>query len=210
VRFILFLEGHTEQSGIARFLKRYLDPPRLKERVAITCVRFAGWSEMVKDLGQLAYLHLNDPKYRDQTIGLVALLDLYGPSFYPSHVETASQRVSWAKAHFEKKVKHPKFRMFFAVHEVEAWFLSDLSLFPSELRKALSRKVKKPESVNFDTPPKALLKRLYREKLKREYKQVTQGIEFFAQLDPKAASAMCPYLKAMLDDMVSMAEGAGF
>jgi hypothetical protein len=209
VRFILFVEGRTEQSGIVSFLKRYLDPPRLKERVGITCVQFEGWSDLVKDLRKFAHLHLNDPKHRDQTIGLIALLDLYGPSFYPHHRTTASERLSWAKAHFEKMVNHPKFRMFFAVHEVEAWFLSDLSLFPPEIRKALSSKTKNPESVNFDTPPKAVLKRLYREKLRREYKQVTQGIEFFAKLDPEAASALCPYLQLMLDEMVALAKNAG-
>ncbi len=209
MRFILFVEGHTEQSGIAPFLKRYFDPPRLKERVGITCVRFAGWSDLVKDLAHLAHFHLSDPKYRDQTIGLVALLDLFGPSFYPGHLKTATQRVSWAKTHFEKMVNHPRFRMFFAVHEVEAWFLSDLSLFPPEIRKALSSKVKNPESVNAVTPPKALLKRLYREKIKREYKQVTQGVELFAKLDPVAASAKCPHLKCMLDEMVSLAKDFG-
>jgi hypothetical protein len=209
VRFILFVEGHTERSGIDKFLKRYLDPPRLKERVGITCIRFGGWSDLVKDLKKIARLHLNDPKHRDQTIGLAALLDLYGPYVYPADRKTAIQRVSWAKKHFENEVDHPRFRMFFAVHEVEAWFLSDPSLFPDKVRQAIRSKARNPEDVNFTHPPKALLKKLYREKMKREYKEVTQGHEFFSRLDPATAAAACPNLRAMLDEMVSLAKEAG-
>jgi hypothetical protein len=99
--------------------------------------------------------------------------------------------------------------MFFTVHELEAWFLSDLSLFPAELRKVLTSKAKRPETVNFDLPPKALLKRLYCEKLKREYKEITQGSEFFSKLDPVTAVRACPHLKAMLDEMVTLAKDAG-
>jgi len=208
VRFVLFVEGDTERKGISGFLKRYLDP-RLEERVGITVVQFRGWSELVKYLPQLARKHLNDPRQGEETIALFALLDLYGPTFYPGHARTAKQRMDWAKAHFEKQVNHPKFRMSFAVHEVEAWFLSDLSLFPAEIRKSLSRKANNPESVNFDTPPKALLKRLDREKMKRAYKQVTQGLEFFTKLDPVAASSVCPQLQKFLHEMVSLAKDAG-
>jgi len=208
VRFILFVEGETERKGIGGFLKRYLDP-RLKERVGISVVQFRGWSELVKDLPRMAHKHLNDPHHANETIALFALLDLYGPSLYPGQARTAKQRMNWAKAHLEREVDHPRFRMVFAVHEVEAWFLSDPSLFPPKLRGVLAVKAKNPESVNFNNPPKALLKRLYREKMKCEYKQVTQGFEFFARLDPAAASSVCPQLQAMLDEMVSLANDAG-
>ena len=99
--------------------------------------------------------------------------------------------------------------MFFAVHEVEAWFLSDPSLFPDKVRQAIRSKARNPEDVNFTHPPKALLKKLYREKMKREYKEVTQGHEFFSRLDPATAAAACPNLRAMLDEMVSLAKEAG-
>ena len=47
----------------------------------------------------------------------------YGPTFYPDDRKTARERVAWARTHFESMVDHPRFRMFFAVHEVESWFL---------------------------------------------------------------------------------------
>ena len=175
----------------------------------IKCIQFGGWSDLVKDLRKVAHLHLNDPKHRDQTIGLVALLDLYGPTFYPDDCKTPSQRVSWAKSHFENQVSHPRFRMFFAVHEVEAWFLSNPALFPDKVGRAIRSKARNPEEVNFDLPPKALLKKLYREKLKQTYKEVTLGSEFFSRLDPVAAAAVCPNLKAMLDEMIALAKDAG-
>ena len=39
--------------------------------------------------------------------------------------------------------------------------------------------------------------------------QVTYGAELFGELDPIVASAKCPYLKAMLEDMQALAEKAG-
>ena len=209
MRFIQFVEGHTEKKGIAGFLKRYLDPPRLRQAVGIKVIRFDGWSDLVKDLPKIARLHLDDPKHRDETIGLIALLDLYGPTFYPGHARSADERWGWAKQHFEKGVNHPKFRMFFAVHEVEAWFLSHPALFPKELHGALKAKARQPERVNFEDPPKRLLRRLYREKMERDYKEITQGSEFFSRLDPSKVAAVCPRLRAMLEEMVAMAGSVG-
>jgi hypothetical protein len=208
LRFTLFVEGHTEKKGIAGFLKRYLDP-RLSQPVGIKAIRFDGWSDLIKDLPALAKLHLDDPDHRDENLGLIALLDLYGPTLYPGHARSADQRCKWDKQHFEKEVNHPKFRMFFAVHELEAWFLSDLTLFPSQLRGSLKAKTRQPERVNFDDPPKKLLKRLDREKLKRDYKEVTQGREFFSRLDPEAVAKVCPHFRTMLEEMVAMARQAG-
>jgi uncharacterized protein DUF4276 len=208
VRFVLFVEGETERRGVAGFLKRYLDPC-LKEPVRVAPVAHKGWSELVKDLPRMALKHLNDPQHSDQTIALFALLDLYGPDFYPGHARTAMQRTGWAKAHFEKLVGHRKFRMFFAVHDIEAWFLSDLSLFPQPIRKALGSKAKNPEGVNFNSPPKKLLRRLYRDRLNQTYKEVTHGYDLFSKLDPSVAAARCPQLRAMLDEMVKLAKAAG-
>jgi hypothetical protein len=209
VRFVLFVEGHTEKKGIAGFLKRFLDPPRLHQPVGIKVIRFDGWSDLIKDLPQLVRLHLDDPKHRGETIGLIALLDLYGPTIYPGHARTVDQRVAWARKHFESKVDHPKFRMFFAVHEIEAWFLSQPALFPKPLQRSLMAKARDPEGVNFDRPPKVLLERLYREKMKREYREVTQGREFLSQLDPVAVARACPHFRAMIEEMVAMAGAAG-
>ena len=49
---------------------------------------------------------------------------IYGPTFYPPGKTTADERFAWGKEHFEKEVGLEKFRLFFAVHEFEAWLLS--------------------------------------------------------------------------------------
>ena len=108
-----------------------------------------------------------------------------------------------------KRVGQPNFRQFFAVHETEAWLLSASGIFPPEVKKALPPKIATPEAVNFDLPPAKLLDKLYKEKLKRSYKKVTDGAELFAQLDPVTAYNRCPYLKLMLDDMLLLAQEAG-
>jgi len=63
--------------------------------------------------------------------------------------------------------------------------------------------------VNFDEPPKKLLKRLYGDKLRENYKEVTHGAELFAELDPNVAHKKCPRFRAMLDEMLGLAGAAG-
>jgi hypothetical protein len=172
-------------------------------------VRFDGWAELVKDAPRKSRMYLNDPKQKSEILGVIALLDLHGPTFYPSHTKSADSRYKWAKAHLEKEVGLDKFRQFFAVHEIEAWLLSDPGLFPPAVKKALAGIVKSPEEVNFDEPPKKLLQRLYLEKARQTYKSVTHGEQLFKMLSPELAYKKCSKLKALLDKMLEMAKEAG-
>ena len=45
MKFILFVEGHTESKAVPSFLKRWLDP-RLSKPIGIQSVRFDGWAEL--------------------------------------------------------------------------------------------------------------------------------------------------------------------
>ena len=70
--------------------------------------------------------------------------------------------------------------------------------------------VKRPEEVNFDEPPKKLLQRLYLEKARQTYKNVTHGEQLFKmccllELEYKK----CPKLKALLDRKLELAKQAG-
>ena len=42
MKFVLFVEGHTEKAALPAFLKRWLDP-QLEQRVGLKPVRFEGW-----------------------------------------------------------------------------------------------------------------------------------------------------------------------
>lgn len=207
MKFVVFVEGETEKKVLPTFLKRWLDP-RLEQKPGIKIVRFDGWGDYVRHTPKKAQLYLNGPD-RDDIIAVIGLLDLYGPTFYPENKRTVSERYDWAKQKFEGEVSHPKFRQHFAVHECEAWLLSQLDGFPEDMRRAFPGRCTQPEEVNFDEPPKKLLKRLYRERLRTTYMQVTNGSELFAELDPNVAHNKCPRLRNLLNEMLSLAEGAG-
>ena len=53
-------------------------------------------------------MYLEGPQ-KDDIIAVIALLDLYGPTFYPDDKRTAEERYDWAKKDLEGKVNHPKF-----------------------------------------------------------------------------------------------------
>jgi hypothetical protein len=200
VKFVLFVEGDTEKA-IPSFLKRWLDP-QLNQRVRIQPVVFQGWSEFRRKISRSASMHLNGPD-SDQIIGAIGLLDLYGLDFFPNHMSSTRDRHDWAVAHFQREVSHPKFRMFFAVHEIEAWILSQPHLLPASVRKGLPASSALPETVNFNEPPAKLLDRLY-----KGYKKVVYGKNLFDGLDPLVAHGKCPYLARMLDEMLAMAKSA--
>lgn len=202
MKIVLFVEGHTEKLALPSFFKRWLDP-QLAQPIGIKTVRFEGWRDYYDEIGKKVGLNLSGKAGAD-VVGAIGLLDLYGPTFYPKATVTAADRYAWAKADIEKSVAHPRFRQHFAVHETEAWLLSDPTLLPKEVRTALPGRCTQPETVNFDEPPAKLLERLHREKLGRSYKKVTDGANLFARLDPGVAQGKCPWLRRVLDDMLSL------
>jgi len=207
LRFVLLVEGDTEKNTAAEFLRRWLDP-RLIARVGIHVVRYKGNAELARKIVKAAQMHLDGPA-QSEIVAVIGLLDLYGPNFYPDHLTTAAERYSWAKSHFEREVARERFRMFFAVHEFEAWLLSEPDIFPREIKSALPGKISRPEQVNFDEPPARLLDKIYKARLKKNYKKTTNGKELFAKLNPETATAKCPYLATMLEEMHTLAKAAG-
>jgi len=207
MKFVLFVEGHTERKCLQMFLKGWLDP-RISQPVRMKVVRFNGWQDLAKDASRRAQMYLEGPDC-DDIIGVVALLDLYGPTFYPHNAATVRDRVEWARSHLEGQLCNPRFRFFLAVHETEAWLLSDPLLFPSAVRRAFPARVEHPEEVNCREPPSKLLDRLYRSKLGSGYKKLTHGRDLFSRLNPQTAYGKCPELKSMLDTMLELARAAG-
>jgi hypothetical protein len=112
MKFVLFVEGHTEQRSVPAFLKRWLDE-QLRQPVGVQPVRFEGWPELWRDTPNKARMYLSDPRKKDDIVGVIALLDLYGPTFYPLEMKTISERYEWAKKKLEDDVGHHKFRLFF-------------------------------------------------------------------------------------------------
>jgi len=209
LRFILLVEGDTEHAALPEFLKRWLDP-KLGQRVGIRAVNLGGNGEYVKEVAKMAAKQLNDPK-RQEIIAVIGLLDLYRlpNNFIPSGLSDAQARYDLAKQKLEGEAGEARFRQFFAVHEVEAWILSDPSIFHRDIRKEFPAPVRNPESVNFDEPPARLLERLYQKILRRRYKKTVDGPKLFSNLDPEVAYQKCPRLKEMLDEMLRLAMDSG-
>lgn len=204
MKFIFFVEGYTEDKALPSFLKRWLDP-KLAKPVGIKTVRFDGWPELIKDAPLKAKMHLNGPA-KDDIVAVISLLDLYGPTFYPANCTDSMGRYDWAKKKIEDDVGQTKFFQFFAVHEVEAWLLSEPKIFPAAIQ-SIFKKIDQPEMVNSDEPPAKFLDRLYDSHFKRSYKKVANGKELFAKLDPDIAYQKCPKLKELLDKMLELAKG---
>ena len=186
MRFVLFVEGSTEKKALPAFFKRWLDP-QLTSPVGIKVVRFDGWQDYLRDVAKKVRRHLNDPD-AGEIIGAIGLIDLYGPTLYPSTTTTAAQRYDWARNHFTNLVGDSRFRQHFAVHETEAWLLSDPSILPVQLPASCAQ----PETVNFGQPPARLLNDLYKRQLKRPYKKLADGYNLFTKLAPEAARKKCP------------------
>jgi hypothetical protein len=207
MKFVLFVEGHTEKKAIPEFLKRKLDP-QLSKPVGIKIVRFEGWQDYVKNIAKKVALNLSGQTGAD-VIAAIGLLDLFGPTFYPLGKTDAEAKMAWAKEYLETSVDNRRFRQHFAVHELEAWLLASPDGLPDAVRNALPGKCTQPEGVNFDEPPSMLLERLYREKLGRHYKKITDGTNLFRRLEPNAVRAKCPHFKALVDEMFELAKEAG-
>lgn len=92
--------------------------------------------------------------------------------------------------------------------KIEAWLLSDVDIFPPDVRKDLTAGSNAPEQVNFNNPPAQVLKRAFRDRLGRRYRKAVDGPNLFRLLDPDRAYAKCPYLKAMLESMLALAKQA--
>jgi len=137
-------------------------------------------------------------------LGVVALLDLYGPTFYPPSQTDATSRRDWGRSHLQSMLQDPRYRPHFAVHEVEAWILAQPELLDSKVRKKLPGNAEAPETVNFNEPPAKLLDRLYNEVFRKNYKKVVEGTKLFAKLDPEVVYAKCPSFKALADDLLAL------
>lgn len=206
MRFVLFVEGHTEQACVGAFLKRWLDS-QLSQRIGIKPVRFDGWPQLVRDAPTKTRLYLDAPN--SDVIAVLSMIDLYGPTFFPSNLNTVADKVAWGKAHIENAVNHNRFHQYFAVHETEAWLLSQPGLFGADIQQRLPASIAQPETINCHEPPAKLLDRVYMATRKKHYKKVTDGKALFARLDPAAAYRDCPVLREMLDHMLTLAKQAG-
>ena len=204
MKIVLFVEGKTEKE-LPPFLKRWLDPqiPQQKQ-IGIQAVRFEGVNHFLENVSIKANLHLASK----DTLAVFGLLDLYGLKLdYPKHADR-DQKIAFARAEITKRIdaaNRLRFQQHFAVHETEAWLLSDTRLFPTI---TLPANCARPEEVDFDEPPSGLLDRLFSQSGGRGYKKVTMARNLLPKLDPALVYQKCPNFKLMMDEMLDIARQA--
>jgi len=177
VKIVLYVEGSTEKA-IPAFIKKWLDP---KLPQPVTILPFA------------------DRKVH----GAIGLIDFYG-SGIGYRGDTIKDQYAWARQHLESQVNDVRFIQHFAVHETEAWLLSDPSIFPTAVAHFLP-KTQQPETINSINPPASLLRDLYYRKLRKKYKKPVEGASLFGRLNPDVAYSRCPHLQLLLDDALALA-----
>lgn len=217
MHFVIIVEGHTEHKAVGEFFGRWLNAEdRLRARVSVKPINLqGGGADLLRRLAERARFYLAGHGRDDKILGVVGLLDLYNPSFdnlWPA-ADIKDKRYARGIDHVKGIFDHPQFLMAFAVHEIEAWMLSQPENLPERVQRGLSKqdhkRIAEPEKVNFADPPSKFLDRLYRARLRATYKKTVEGSRLLHALDPEKAYEKCPYLAALLNEMLRLAQQAG-
>ena len=202
MKLAIFVEGPTERDVLPRFFRQWLDPRVSGRRVEIAAVNFDGVGNYLNQFPRRVRAALRDP----QVIGAIGLIDFYGSTLrYPSG--GVKEQYLWASRELEARVNDRRFRQHFAVHETEAWLLSDLAVFPKDVADRLPRS-QQPETVNQRNTPAKRLREVYWNQRGEKYQKPLHAARLFEQLDPTIAAAKCPHLQLLLDDLLVLASGA--
>ena len=110
MKFILFLEGATEEKGVPGFINRWLNQ-FFTVGVGVQPDTFEGWPDLHDSAPKKAARYLTDARSLD-VIAVVSLLDLYGPTFYPPDKVSVSERYALfpdeIRQFLEKQPKAPE------------------------------------------------------------------------------------------------------
>ncbi len=197
MKLAVFVEGQTE-GCLREFLSRWLEQNHVRG-VGIDIRCFNGASDYLAGIRRSASLALGTAN----VLGAIGIIDFYGSTLsYPD--DSVANQYQWAKGELERRIDNPRFRQHFAVHETEAWLLSDPNIFPREVRGELPDP-RRPETVNHQNPPGRRLKDIYWRKLNKKYKKPIEGTALFRKLNPQTAYGSCPQLRLLFDDILDLA-----
>ncbi len=214
MKFLMIVEGETEKRGVPDLLARSLANRGLPQRIGIDAINLkGGGTDLFHKVAEKGKSYVRGgPRFGERTTGVFGLLDLYNPSFdkiWPKWAVSRDDRIAWAVEQVENQVSSPMFRMFFAVHEVEPWILSqpDILPFKEKLSGQELKRIAQPETVNFTNPPAGWLKERRRRNLGKEYKKTTDGPRLMQKLDPTVIQDKCPQFGKIVDFMVERTRG---
>lgn len=202
MRFILIVEGDTEKRSIEGLIRKHL-VEKTGQNIGVRAININGYGNFFRDLPQKVKKYLAGPD-KEEILAIVGLMDLYKTPYARDVNCSIRERILQGTQLFEDSVKQDRFRMFFAVHEYEAWLLSDVEKFDPAIRGRIASHARNPEEVNTDEPPSKYLKRIYSEYLHREYKKTVDGKVLMGRVDPQKVYEKCPNFRAMIDFFVSL------
>ena len=202
MRFILIVEGDTEKRSIEGLIRKHLSE-KTGQKIGVTAINIKGYGNFIRDLPQKVKKYLTGPD-KDEILAVVGLMDLYKTPYTHEVNCPIRERILEETRHFEELVLQDRFRMFFAVHEYEAWLLSDFDKFDPSIKSKIASHARNPEEVNTDEPPSKFLKRLYSEYLHREYKKTVDGKVLMGRIDPQKVYEKCPNYRVMFDFFISL------
>lgn len=208
MRFVFLVEGKTEKESLKAFFHRWLEDNGCSG-IGIDIFSHRNASRLFAEAPTRAADLLNGP-YGNDIIAVFSLMDLYGAGIYPDDMQTVEERYEWGKREMEGRFPSSKYKHFFAVHETEAWLLSQPNHFPAGVKEGLRKHAKAPEKVNFDQPPAQRIGEQYIKHVGRGYGKVRDGSRILKdkKFDPSIAAGVCPYLKQLLDEMLRFAKEA--
>ncbi len=201
MRFVLIVEGDTEKRSIEGLVRTDLKK-KTGKNIGVTAVNIRGYGNFRRDLPGKVQKFINSPD-KGEILAVIGLVDLYLTPFAKDVHLPVPERIATGRRFFEEQVNQDRFRMFFAVHEYEAWLLSDPDRFDAAIREKISIHAKKPEEVNNDEPPSRYLKRIYSEYLHREYKKTVDGKVLMGRINPEQVYEKCPNYREMIDFLIS-------
>jgi hypothetical protein len=201
MRFILIVEGDTEKRSIESLIRNSIKI-KTDQNIGVDAINVKGFGNFKKDLQKRVEKHLTGPG-NQEIIAIIGLMDLYISPYAKDVHLSLDERISMGTRELEQLVATNMFHMFFAVHEIEAWLLSDSEKFNNRIRQKIHQ-ITEPEKVNNDEPPSHYLKKLYSEHLNRGYKKTVDGVNLMKKIDPEKVYQKCPNYRKMIDTMVSL------
>lgn len=211
MRIKLYCEGRTER-GIRELLAPVREELRGKGR-GLDVLSLQGNAQLLKKLGA----KVRESIRSGDTIAVFCLIDLRKiDEALPPELKAALGGQSWVRMPIRDRVawlqdnvgRHlvdveyrDRFRLFVAVHEVEALVLAD----PGPLRKKLRQNAlgpwPNPEEVNDEKPPAAVLNELFRKHHPRRsaYHKTKDGVPLLQSLDLGKVCSSCPYFRQLVD-----------
>lgn len=194
MRIVFLVEGDTEQKTFPPFFRRWLASRQLMH-VGIRAISLDGGAKFAKEAAQRAQ-DLLSGRTKERIEAVFGVLDVHG-----NLSDGSDAKIQRSVEEIETLVGDPRFRMFYAKFETEAWLLSDKSIFPTDIQARIAS-AGAPESR---ARPAKDLDSWYRTDLGSQYKKTVNGFNLFSRLDPDIAAHKCPHLRKILDALLDVA-----